>query len=341
MTKRPLSTAPRKRHHLELCQTEDVGFESGNGLERYQLVHDALPELQLDDIELATRFLGHELKLPLLISSMTGGTDEAAAINQTLARAAQRAGCAMALGSQRAAIEDRLVEASFRVRDVAPDLLLFANLGAVQLNYGYGVEECLRAVEMIEADALFLHLNSLQEALQPEGDRDFRGLLPKLRQLAEDLPFPLLLKTTGNGISAKTATKLAGLTLAGLEVSGAGGTSWARIEAMRSGDAAAETLFGDMGEDTASSIRIAREHLPGLPLIGSGGLSDGVQLAKVLALGAELGGFARSLLIVATQGEAALDAKLERIARELRIACFYCGVGAASELGLDDLRPSP
>jgi isopentenyl-diphosphate delta-isomerase len=338
MAKRPSSTAPRKRHHLELVLNEDVAFRSGNGLDRYELAHDALPELHLDDIDLTTSFLGHRLKLPLLISSMTGGTDEAGTINRRLAKAAQRVGCAMALGSQRAALEDKSLEASFRVRDAAPDILLFANLGAVQLNYGYGLEECLRAVEMIEADALFLHLNSLQEALQPEGDRDFRGLLAKLRQLTEDLPCPLLLKTTGNGISDKTARKLAGLQLAGLEVSGAGGTSWARIETLRSGDTEARVLFGDMGEDTAESIVVAREHLPGLPLIGSGGMVDGVQLAKVLALGAQLGGFARSLLAPAAAGEDAVTERLERIAEELRTACFYCGVAAARELGPSDLR---
>jgi len=334
----PRGTGARKQDHLELCLDGDVAFRRGNGLDRFDLVHDALPELHLDEIDTSTEFLGHQLKLPLMISSMTGGSDEAARINRVLARGAQEAGCAMALGSQRAALENRELEHSFRVRDVAPDIPLFANLGAVQLNHGYGAEECARAVEMIGADGLFLHLNSLQEALQPEGDRDFRGLLEKIRRLAQDLPFPVLLKTIGNGLSERSARKLIGVPLAGLEISGAGGTSWARVESLRSGEPRDGELFGELGEDVVDGIAEARAHLGSIPLIASGGLRHGMDLAKVLALGADLGGFARTLLQEAAEGEAALRRRLDEVARELRICCFYTGIGQARALSPSDLK---
>ena len=214
----------------------------------------------------------------------------------------------------------------------------FGNLGAAQFNRGYGVDECLRAVEEIEADGLFIHLNSLQEALQPEGDTDFSGLLERIGALAADLPFPVILKTTGNGISERTARKLVGLPIAGLEASGAGGTSWARIEAARSGDDGAAQLFGDWGESTADSILAVRQSLPHLPLIASGGIRHGVDIALALALGADLAGMARPLLQVADRGEDALVETLERIGRELQISCLYAGVGRVEELDRTVLR---
>lgn len=333
-------TPARKQDHLELSLTGDVGFQArGNGLDAWRLLHDALPEVDFDAIDLSTGFLGHQLRMPLIISSMTGGTDDAAHINRILAEGAGRAGCAMGVGSQRAALEDEAAATSFRIREVAPDLPLFGNLGAVQLNYGYGLEECARAVEMIEADGIFLHLNSLQEALQPEGDRDFSGLVARITEICRDAPFPVLLKTTGNGLSRRTAAKLVGVPLAGLEVSGAGGTSWARIETLRSGDTRARDRFGDWGETTADSILAARECLPDLPLIASGGIRDGVDVAKALALGADVVGLARPFLQAAARGPRELDTLLERIAFELRLSCFYAGRPRAADLRPDDLTP--
>ena len=335
------STGARKRDHLEICLDGDTAAGRGsNGLDAHVLVHDALPEVDFDAIDLGTTFLGHRLELPLIISSMTGGTDEATSVNRTLARAAQAVGCAMGVGSQRAALEDEDVARSYRIREVAPDVPLFANLGAVQFNYGYGLEECLRAVEMIEADGLFLHLNSLQEALQPEGDRDFSGLRERIEAIARDLPVPVLLKTIGNGLSRRTAAKIVGLPLAGLEVSGAGGTSWARIEALRDGDDPALSVFADWGESTAASILTARDLLPRLPLIASGGIRDGVDVARALALGADVVGLARPFLQAAHAGEEALLDRIGTIARQLRISCFYCGRARAADLDLDDLRPA-
>jgi len=329
----------RKRDHLEICLDGDRAASGrGNGLDRYALVHDALPEVDFDAIDLSTEFLGHALSAPLIISSMTGGTDRATSVNRTLARAAQHAGIAMGVGSQRAALEDDVVAQTYRIRDAAPDVLLFGNLGAVQLNRGYGLDECLAAVEMIEADGLFLHLNSLQEACQEEGDRDFSGLRDRIASLCRHAPFPVLLKTVGNGISPRTARKLVGLPLAGLEVSGAGGTSWSKIEALRGGDDGTLAPFASWGESTAESIGAVRSVLPTIPLIASGGIGDGVDVARALALGADVAGIARPMLQAAHRGEDTPARTIERIAHQLRISCFYCGRASVRALDADDLR---
>jgi len=331
-------TRARKRDHLEIClDGERAASGRSNGLDDYALVHDALPEVDLDAIDLSTSFLDRVLRLPLIISSMTGGTDEATSVNRTLAKAAQDFGIAMGVGSQRAALESKDVAATYRIRDAAPDAMLFGNLGAVQLNRGYGLDEALAAVEMIEADGLFLHLNSLQEAVQPEGDRDFSDLTEKIASLCRHAPFPVLLKTVGNGLSPRTAEKLVDLPIAGLEVSGAGGTSWSKIEAFRSDDDGTMAPFEDWGESTADSILAARDVMPIIPLIASGGIRDGAEAAKALALGADLVGIARPMLQAAHKGPDELARVIERIAVQLRISCFYCGRGAVVELGGDDL----
>src|SRR6266550_4118064 len=199
-------TQQRKREHLELClDTKSVTNSSGTGLDRYHFVHNALPELDMDEIDLSATFLGKRLKAPILISSMTGGFDLARKVNRNLAAAAQALGLAMGVGSQRVAVEEPSAAGSFEVRDVAPDILLFGNLGAVQLNYGYTVEHCRRAVSMIGADALILHLNVLQEAVQPEGNRNFKGLGGKIAAVCRELEVPVIAKEVGNGISADAA----------------------------------------------------------------------------------------------------------------------------------------
>jgi isopentenyl-diphosphate delta-isomerase len=335
-----VSIRGRKQDHIEICLDGDAAaFRGrGSGLEHYEFIHDALPELDLEAIDLSTDFLGHHLRLPLIISSMTGGGKDSERLNRILAQGANEIGCAIAVGSQRAMLEDPSLADGFRIREDAPDVPIFGNLGAAQLNRGYGVDECLRAVEEIEADGLFIHLNSLQEALQDEGDTDFTGLVGRIAGLAGDLPFPVLLKTTGNGISERTARKLVGLPLAGLEASGAGGTSWARMEALRSEDERDGALFGDWGETTADSILAVRQSLPHLPLIASGGLRTGVDVALALALGADLAGLARPLLQAADGGVEALIDRLEGIGRELQISLFYAGVGAVEDLDRSVLR---
>jgi isopentenyl-diphosphate delta-isomerase len=295
----------RKRDHLKICLEEDVEARGAStGLDRYLLMHCALPEMALQDVRLSTRLFGKDLAAPFLISAMTGGADIAEKVNKNLAAAAQKHHVAMGVGSQRAAIEEKQWEYTYQVRDVAPDILLFANLGAVQLNYGYGPKECKRAVEMIGADALVLHLNALQECLQPQGNTNFRGVLAKIGEVCAALDVPVIAKEVGWGFSEEVAAKLCEVGVAGLDVAGAGGTSWSLVEGYRAKGTAARRVaeaFAGWGIPTALAIRMARKAAPGLPVIASGGFRSGVQAALAIALGADLVGVARPLL------EAALD----------------------------------
>ncbi|RLC57998.1 MAG: type 2 isopentenyl-diphosphate Delta-isomerase, partial [Chloroflexota bacterium] len=280
----------RKSDHIRINLQEDVDFKHlSTGFERYRLVHCALPDLNLDAVDTSTTLLGKRLAAPLLISSMTGGTPEASAINQRLAEAAQAAGIGMGVGSQRAAIEDPALVDTYRVRHIAPDILLLANLGAIQLNYGYGPDECRRAIEMIEADALILHLNPLQEALQPEGETRFARLLPKIEAVCRALEVPVVVKEVGWGISEEVARRLAGAGVAAIDVAGAGGSSWSQVEMHRATTERHRRVaaaFADWGIPTAESLLMTRRGAPGLPIIASGGIRDGIQMAKAIALGA-------------------------------------------------------
>ncbi|MBN1965419.1 MAG: type 2 isopentenyl-diphosphate Delta-isomerase [Anaerolineae bacterium] len=329
-------TSRRKADHIRINLDENVQFPRlTTGLEQYTFMHQAVPELDLNAISTRTAFLGKPLRAPLLISCMTGGTDEARAINRNLAAAAQEAGIAMGLGSQRAAIEDASLADTYRVRDVAPDILLFANLGAVQLNYGYGVEQCCRAVDMVEADALVLHLNVLQEAVQPEGDVNFGGLLHKIEVVCRALPVPVIAKEVGWGISAEAARQLADAGVQVIDVAGAGGTSWSEVEYHRAPStfhAEVAASFADWGIPTAHSLIYARRGAPEMPLIASGGLRNGIDVAKCIALGAGLCGLAGPFLRAGVEsGDAVLEltALLEK---QLRVAMFGAGAGSLSAL---------
>lgn len=325
----------RKLEHLRICLEQDVRSATTTGLERYRLVHQALPELALDEVETSTRFLGHRLAAPLLVSAMTGGTSLAGEVNRRLASAAQELGLAMVLGSQRAGIEDPSLMATYQVRDVAADILLLANLGAVQLNYGYGIAECVRAVECVGADALVLHLNPLQEALQPEGNTNFARLADKIARVCRELPVPVVVKEVGWGISEASARKLAEAGVAALDVAGAGGTSWSEVESQRdAGSAQAETAaaFADWGIPTADSLIMARKVCPHLPLIASGGVTNGVEAAKCLALGADLVGMAHALLHPAAESREAIVEKLRVVSLQLRAAMFCSGARSIPDL---------
>lgn len=326
----------RKTEHLRISLEENVRFRNlTTGLERYRFVHQALPEINRDDIDLSTTLLGKELSAPLIISSMTGGTEEAETINKNLALAAQIHGLGMGVGSQRAALEEPSLSHTYQVRDVAPDILLLANLGAVQLNYGYGVEHCQRAVEMIEADALILHLNPLQEALQPEGNTDFSGLLAKIEKVCRELSMPVMVKEVGWGISEEVARRLADSGVAAIDVAGAGGTSWSEVEMYR---ADSETLrriaaaFADWGIPTAESIQMARRGAPGVTLIASGGIRTGVEAAKAIALGADAVALATPFLQPATVSPEAVGEKVWEILEGLRTAMFCLGARNLQEL---------
>ncbi|HEX7976236.1 MAG TPA: type 2 isopentenyl-diphosphate Delta-isomerase, partial [Anaerolineales bacterium] len=275
----------------------------------------------------------------VLISSMTGGTEEALAINRTLAAAAQEAGIAMGLGSQRAAIEHPELAGTFQVRSVAPDILLFANLGAVQLNYRYGVDQCRRAVEMIEADALILHLNPLQEAVQPEGDTRFAGLLAKIEAVCKALPVPVIAKEVGWGFSEQAARILAGAGVSAIDVAGAGGTSWSQVEMHRAqtpSQARLAAAFVDWGIPTAEAILNVRRAAPQLTVIASGGVRSGVDIAKCIALGASLGGMAGPFLKAATVSVEETLQTIREVRREIQVCMF-----AASAGDLNQLRRTP
>ena len=260
----------RKKDHIRINLENDVHSGIHTGLERFRFIHRALPELDLDEIELGQTLFGRQLQAPILISSMTGGTQDAAKINQILAQAAQASGIAMGVGSQRAAIEQPELSATFQVRQVAPDILLFANLGAVQLNYGYGVEQCLQAVEMIAADALVLHFNPLQEALQPEGDTRFAGLLDKIRIVCQEVSVPVIAKEVGWGFSQSDARNLLDAGVAAIDVAGAGGTSWSQVEMHRAKNESQARLaaaFVNWGIPTSEAIQNVRQAAPGLRLL--------------------------------------------------------------------------
>lgn len=326
----------RKEEHLRIAANHDVASRHTTGLERYALLPCALPEMALEDVSPRTRFLGHDLGAPLLISAMTGGTRRAYEINRRLAAAAQRRGLAMGLGSQRVALEGAEPMASYQVRDVAPDVLLLANLGAVQLNYGFGPDDCHRAVESVGADALALHLNALQEAIQPGGNTNFAGLLDKIAQLCRRAPYPVIVKEVGWGISGETVRQLEAAGVAAVDLAGSGGTSWSRVEGHRLGsekERQVAAAFDDWGLPTAEALGQARKACPHLPLIASGGIATGVEVAKCLALGANLAGMARPLLHAALESDEALEQQLDVVIQQLRIAMFCCGARTTGDLG--------
>jgi isopentenyl-diphosphate delta-isomerase len=338
----------RKSEHLHINLEKDVEFPRlTTGLEHYHFVHRALPEIALHQVDLGTTFLGKRLRLPLLISSMTGGTADARRINHHLAEGAQAAGIAMGLGSLRAAIEEPELADTFRVRHLAPDVLLLSNLGAVQLNAGYGPEECRRAVELVEADALILHLNPLQEALQAHGDTDWRDIVTKIEAVCRNLEVPVVAKEVGWGISAEVARQLVDVGVAAIDVAGAGGTSWSQVEMYRAPTERLRRLctqFADWGIPTAEALVQVRAALPDTPLIASGGLRGGMDLAKALALGADLGGMAGPFLKaadVSAQDVADLGAE---VADVLRTVMFCLGVADIKALrstsALQQVRPA-
>ena len=319
----------RKADHLRINLEEDVSFPHlTTGLEHFQFVHQALPELDLDAVETETSLFGKTLRAPLLISSMTGGTAEAELINMRLAQAAEATGIAMGLGSQRVALAMPEQARSFQVRQVAPNILLFANLGAVQLNRGYTVDDCRRAVEMVEADALILHLNPLQEAVQADGDVQWSGLARKIEAVCRALPVPVVAKEVGWGISVQTARMLADAGIAAIDVAGAGGTSWSQVEYHRTEDPLLKRLartFADWGIPTAESLLMLPKALPEMPLFASGGIRSGIDVAKSIALGAEVAGLAAPFLKAAAQSAAAVSEEINALVMELRVAMFVSG----------------
>ncbi|MFN2241046.1 MAG: type 2 isopentenyl-diphosphate Delta-isomerase [Anaerolineae bacterium] len=330
----------RKSEHLRINLEEDVSFPRlRTGLERYRFIHNALPEISLEQVDTTTTFLGKPLRLPLLISSITGGTADALRINCHLAEGAQAAGIAMGLGSLRAALEAPHVAETFHVRNLAPDILLFANLGAAQLKTESALEVCQQAVDLTEADALIIHLNPLQEALQSNGNTDWRGILGRIEHVCRHLEVPVTVKEVGWGISADVALQLASAGVSAIDVAGSGGTSWSQVEMHRARTGRLRRLskqFADWGIPTAESLVEVRAALPEMPLVASGGLRSGMDLAKVLALGANLGGVAGPFLRAANNSAAAVADLAREIGDVLRTVMFCLGV-----CDIDSLQNTP
>lgn len=336
------ATESRKADHIRINLDSDVQFpQLTTGLERYRFPHQALPELSLDDIDMTASLFGKTLGSPILISSMTGGTDIAQDINGNLARGAQKHQIAMGLGSQRAALEDRALAGSYCIRDFAPDILLLANVGAVQLNYGYGLEQCQEAVDMVGADALILHFNVLQEAVQPEGDIDFSGLLRKVETICAKVSVPVVAKEVGWGFSETAARNLVNAGVSAIDVAGSGGTSWSEVEYHRAPSAFHARVarsFADWGIPTAEAIQYARRAAPDLPIIASGGLRDGIDIAKSLALGADIAGLASPFLRAASESFSAVDELIQELAAQLRIAMLCTASGDIAALKQAELH---
>lgn len=332
------SISERKDHHLDLCL--DATVETGglcSGLQGLTLEYDALPEVDLDEVDLSCEVLGKRLAAPILIGAMTGGSEQAGLLNARLARAAASLGLGMALGSQRAMLVDPGLTRTYAVRDVAPNLpLLLGNIGAVQLNLGVSAGDLERAMAAVQADGLFFHLNPLQEAIQPEGDTCFRGLFERLADLIPRLTMPCLVKEVGAGISRRTAEKLARLPLAGIEASGVGGTSWARVESRRAPSESVQAEVGErlraFGIPTAASIVNCRRAMGSRLVIASGGIRHGLDAALALCLGADAVAMARPLLVAAQDSEEAVVRRLSGVIHELRVVTFCCGARTVAEL---------
>lgn len=330
----------RKTEHLTIPLSENVEMHSSSGFEKYRLIHQALPEINFADIDTSTIFLGKKLSAPLIISSMTGGTEISQRINTNLASACQKTGIAMGVGSQRIALEkfrqdpqdarNAIEVTSFQVRKIAPDILLLGNLGAIQLNNGYSSQELNQAIDLIEADALFLHLNPLQEAVQPEGNTNFSGLTTQLAQNLKLVKKPVILKEVGNGLSHKSLKLLKSVGITIVDVAGSGGTSWGYIEAKRRGASHLAHTFRNWGIPAAESIQEAVSL--GFTTIASGGIRNGVEMTKALALGAGACGIALPFLSLGAKDPQSVVNYIKELILELKIAMFAIGVKNIKEL---------
>jgi isopentenyl-diphosphate delta-isomerase len=333
-----MSIGKRKQRHIRISLEENVKSDIPAGLNDVNLVHRALPEIDLKDVDTSIELFGRKLSAPIIISAITGGTEYAERINCTLAKVAQKTGIGIGVGSQRIAIQQPEVERTFRVvRDTAPNSLVIGNLGCPQLSLGWGFDEAKKVVDMIEADALAVHMNPLQEAVQVGGDTNYRGILKKIASLTSSLRVPVIMKETGAGISYEDAVRLENAGVSGFEISGLGGTSWAAVEhhiAKEVGDTLQEYLgksLWNWGIPTACSLVEVRAASKG-KIIASGGLRTGLDIAKALSLGADAAGIAKPFLQKAIEGEDALEKHIETIITEVKTCMFLVGAQNVAEM---------
>lgn len=335
----PPKTQGRKSDHIRICLEKDVQHRRvTTGFENIYFVHKALPEIERSKIDLSVTVFDHRFSVPIVVEAMTGGITEAVKINVAIASAVEELGLGMGVGSQRAAIEKPSLQKSFSiVRKKAPTAFLIANIGGPQLVKGYGVKEAKEAVDMINADALAIHLNALQEVVQPEGETCFRGVLNKICEIAQALDVPVIVKETGAGIAGEEARQLAGMKVGGIDIAGVGGTSWAAVEfhrAKKKHDEFHQRLgeaFWDWGIPTAMSL-IETVQSVSITVIASGGIRTGLDVAKALSLGADLTGIAYPILLAATKGSEEVEKTLQVTIEGLRSAMFLVGAESISEL---------
>lgn len=328
-----MSTTTRKDEHLDICIKKDVSSQGSAGWDNVELPHCALPDIDFSEIDLQSEFLGQTFSAPLLISSMTGGSEKGERINEELSIFASEMRIPMGVGSQRVALEEK-DKKLFSLRKIAPKAVLYANIGAVQLNYGVSTDDCRFLVDSLEAQALILHLNPLQEAIQKEGDRNFKGLWNKIEALSSSLSVPVILKETGCGLDVETCLKAKNSGIAAVDIAGFGGTHWGYIEGLRNTSRVklGET-FRSWGIPTVEALFLAREALgPEFPIIASGGIRNGLEIAKSLYLGANLSGMALPFLKAAEEGTEALKALYDETCEAIRIALFCTNCSTPLEI---------
>ncbi len=329
-------TAKRKASHVDLVLKENVNYIKSTGFEKYEFVHNALPEIDYSEIDTSVRFFSHKFSAPIIVSSMTGGYERAGRINSSIAELCKARNIGMGVGSQRQALQNSNYLESFRVvRRISGDIFVMGNIGAAQVADGFALKEVRRMVEMVEADALAVHLNALQELIQPEGDRNFRGVISGIARLVRVLDIPVIVKETGAGINAAAARKLVDAGVSAIDVSGAGGTSWSAIETLRRDDRRIGTKFWNWGTPTAEAL-VQVNSIPArkkIKLISSGGIRDGLDVAKSIALGADICAGAQPFLKALDEdGTDGLISEFDNWVEELKGAMFLTGSSNVNQL---------